>query len=308
MDYKKFLSKLFKSREEYKFIKRVDRFKKDKEIYENKYKNILNETYNNIKNKKTLNFLHSGHCGDLIYSLATIKDLSKNHTCNFYINVNKKNFQSFDISTSYKNHPSGDVYISEKMSNIFLPLLKNQKYLNKVEKYSDQAVDVNLDLFRELPINLCFNSPRWYFHITGSQVDLSKPYLDVSEHSTIKDKIIIHRTFRYRNNFINYKFLNNFDNLLFVGMKNEYDDLKKDIPNLEIYDCRDFLEMAQIIKSSKLFIGNMSVAYPIAEALKVPRLLEGCPYFPIVQPIGENAYDFYFQEHFENYFKILNHK
>jgi hypothetical protein len=91
-------------------------------------------------------------------------------------------------------------------------------------------------------------------------------------------------------------------------MKNEYDDLKKDIPNLEIYDCKDFLEMAQIIKSSKLFIGNMSVAYPIAEALKVPRLLEGCPYFPIVQPIGENAYDFYFQEHFENYFKILNHK
>ena len=44
MDYKKFLSKLFKSREEYKFLKRVDRFKKDKEIYENKYKNILNET------------------------------------------------------------------------------------------------------------------------------------------------------------------------------------------------------------------------------------------------------------------------
>ena len=36
MDYKKFLSKLFKSREEYKFLKRVDRFKKDKEIYENK--------------------------------------------------------------------------------------------------------------------------------------------------------------------------------------------------------------------------------------------------------------------------------
>ena len=46
-----------------------------------------------------------------------------------------------------------------------------------------------------------------YFHITGVQVDLSTPYLEVDEHNELKDKIIIHRTFRHRNQFINYKFL-----------------------------------------------------------------------------------------------------
>ena len=64
--------------------------------------------------------------------------------------------------------------------------------------------------------------------------------------------------------------------------------------------------MASLIKSSKFFIGNQSIAYPMAEALKVPRLLEAEPLFPVVQPVGLNAYDFYYQPHFEKFVKILN--
>ena len=71
---------------------------------------------------------------------------------------------------------------------------------------------------------------------------------------------------------------------------------------------KDFLEMAQVIKSSKFFIGNQSVAYPMAEGLKVPRLLEAEPSFPVVQPIGKNAYDFYYQPHFEKFVSLLNNK
>ena len=63
--------------------------------------------------------------------------------------------------------------------------------------------------------------------------------------------------------------------------------LKNEIPKLKLYECKDFLEMAQIIKSSKFFIGNQSIAYPMAEALKVPRLLEAEPLFPVVQPVGK---------------------
>ena len=39
--------------------------------------------------------------------------------------------------------------------------------------------------------------------------------------------------------------------------------------------------MAQIIKACKFFIGNSSLGYDIAEGLKVPRLLEACPNFPV---------------------------
>ena len=75
-----------------------------------------------------------------------------------------------------------------------------------------------------------------------------------------------------------------------------------------MYNCKDLLEMAQIIKSSKFFLGNMSVGYALSETLKVPRLLEGCPETPYVQPVGNNGFDFFFQPHFEKLFKYLNDK
>ena len=78
------------------------------------------------------------------------------------------------------------------------------------------------------------------------------------------------------------------------------------IKNLEFHDCKDFLEMASIVKSSKFAIGNSSIVFPIAEGLKVPRLLEACPHFPAAQPHGANAFDFYFQSHFEKWFRHLD--
>ena len=64
--------------------------------------------------------------------------------------------------------------------------------------------------------------------------------------------------------------------------------------------------MAQIIKACKFFIGNSSLGYDIAEGLKVPRLLEACPNFPVKRPHGKKAYDFYYQIHFEKFFNILD--
>ncbi len=292
---KKIFYKLFRNKNNYREITQLEK-------YEKKYKKIIYDIDYAIKHKKELNFLHSGHCGDLIYSFAVIKKLSLTHKCNFYVGLNKVN------ESDYEKHPSGNIFINERMFNLLLPLLKKQNFFNIVKKYENEKIDINLDLFRELPINYVFNSPRWYFQITGEQVDLSLPYIDAEEHPRVKNKIIIHRTFRFRNNFINYKFLKDSRELLFIGLKEEFNDLKKDIPNLELYDPKDFYEVAQLIKSCKFFIGNMSIFYPIAEALKVPRLLEACPDFPVVQPVGKEAYDFYFQPHFEKWFKYLHNK
>ena len=297
----KYYYKLF-DLEKYKNFKAENLTKKSVEIFKNKYADYLAGIEKKIKNNKKITFLHSGHLGDLIYALPVIKELSKNHECHFYIQANKK------MPVKYYKHPAGKVYIDDRMLNLFLPLMKAQKFIHKCEKYNGQEIDINFDLFRELPVNIHFNSPRWYFHISGIQVDLTDPYLEVEPHEKIKNKIVIHRTFRHRNQFINYKFLENEKNLLFVGTKDEYEDLKKDAKNLEIYDCKDYLDMAKVIKSCKFFIGNQSVAYPMAEALKVPRILEAEPNFPVVQPIGKDAFDFYYQPHFEKWFKHLNEK
>ena len=291
--------KLFNNRK-YKILKEQSKIQKSVEIFETKYKNYLYGIKDKIENNKKITFLHSGHLGDLIYALPVIKELSKSHECYFYIQSNKK------IPVEYYKHPAGGVYIDDRMLNLFLPLMREQKFIHKVEKYNNQTIDIDFDIFRTLPVNIHFNSPRWYFHIAGIQVDLTDPYLEVKPHEKIKNKIIIHRTFRHRNQFINYKFLEKYKDLVFIGTKDEYEDLKKDIKNLELYDCKDYLDMARVIKACKFFIGNQSVAYPMAEALKVPRILEAEPNFPVVQPIGKNAFDFYYQPHFEKWCEYLN--
>ena len=100
--------------------------------------------------------------------------------------------------------------------------------------------------------------------------------------------------------------MKDYKNILFIGLKDEYEDLKKEVPNLEFHDCKDFLEAAEIIQASRFFIGNSSFGFTIAEALKVPRLAESFPQFPVIYPNGGEGYEFYFQIHFEKLFKHLN--
>ena len=187
-----------------------------------------------------------------------------------------------------------------------MPLLKKQPFLSKVDLYKKETIDINLDFFRELPINFNIDSVRWYAHLTGVNPDLSKPYLlKIEKNKKYEKSIVFMRSLRRQNQNIKFNFLNKYNNLLFIGLQNEYLDLKKQIKNLKFHDCKDFLEMAQIIKSGKLFIGNLSLGFTIAEALKVPRLLESYLDFPLVYPNGKNGYEFYFQNHFQKFVKKI---
>ena len=41
------------------------------------------------------------------------------------------------------------------MIDLFLPLMREQKYFNKVEKYNGEKIDIDFNLFRVLPVNIC---------------------------------------------------------------------------------------------------------------------------------------------------------
>ncbi len=273
----------------------------NKNLFNKNIKKRLQDIDEVLKSKKEISFLHSGNLGDVINSLPVIKEISKNKRCSLFIEKNKP----LPAQAQNLGHPLGKYYLTEKSVNKILPLLKKQDYIESVNIFNNQKIDIDLNFFRELPINFNIDSVRWYFHITGIHADLNNPYLCNIENHEIKDKIVIIRTNRRKNYLINYNFLNNYDNTLFLGLADEYNELKKEIPNLKFYECKDFLEMAQIIQSSKIFIGNLSFGYTLAEALKKPRLLESGPNFPLVYPNGSNAYDFYFQNHFENNFRKL---
>ncbi len=285
------------------FFKNI--FKDKNAESDKKYINIIEpkikEYHKIIKSKKTISFLHYGHLGDIINCLPIIKELSKEKVCNLFIQKNKE-IPKHVVSRS---HPFGEVYLSENSIRKMLPLLRNQKFINKVEIYNDEKIDIDLNFFRELPINFNIDSVRWYFHLVGCFPDLSKSYLQVPAHYNYKDYIVIMRSLRRQNKFIDYSFLSSYEKIVFIGLKNEFEILKKKIDNLEHYDSKDFLELASIINNAKIFIGNLSFGYALAEAIKVPRLLESGPNFPLVYPNGNKGYDFYFQSHFEDLVKNL---
>lgn len=298
LNIKNLLLKLFNFKK-YKEIKTLNRRYSEKKIIDSKYNAFFSSIEKKLNSKKDITFLHSGHIGDIINCLPVIKKIAENHNCHLFIQLDKK------IETYYPDHPSGQYFIREKQYNLLLPLLKKQNYLRSIKIYAGENIDIDFDMIREMPINLLFDNARYAFVTSGIQVNLNNQFIDVDEHPIIKNRIVILRSLRYQNYFISYKFLENFPNPIFVGTANEFKELKKNLKNLEFYECKDFLEMAMIIKSCKLFIGNSSLGIDLAESLKVPRLLEACPYFPARQIHGEKGYDFYFQAHFEKYFQIL---
>ena len=228
---KKYWYKLYKQQhEESKNLKRLE---EDKKIFEDQFEDVINNICRKIDSNEPLNFLHSGHAADIVNVLPVIKELSKNHECNFYITIDKP------LTKYYHKHPANNVFVNKKIYNMLEPLLSSQKYINKVEKFSGQNIDINFDIIREMPINLLFDNTKYSFCITGIQPNLSDSYIEVDLHDQIKKKIVIQRTFRYRNHFINYKFLNDYENLLFVGTKEEFSDMKFEVKNLEFYDCKD---------------------------------------------------------------------
>ncbi|MFL2717782.1 MAG: hypothetical protein ACJ0FQ_00155 [Gammaproteobacteria bacterium] len=300
MIFKKFYYKLI-NQNKYVSLKFQENEKKLLKIFKFELEEKINKINQNLK-KEEISFLHSGHLGDIINALPVIKELSKNHKCNLYIQAEKK----LEIDAlGYKNRDD-KYYLSKKMCSMLLPLLKEQNFINNIELYSNQNIDIDLDLFRKIPMNFNLDSVRWYFLLTGIEFDLREKYLNVEDHPSLKDKIVIMRSTRRRNPFINYKFINNYKDVFFIGLRDEYDELKKEISNLEFYNSKNFLELAQIIKSSRFFLGNASFGFAIAEALKVPRLLESYPDFPAIYPNGGMFHNFYFQVHFEEFFKKLN--
>ena len=271
----------------------------DTKIFKEKYEKYINSIQVVLENKNEISFLHSGHIGDIINVLPVIKEISKTHACNLLIELN------LPITVNYNNHPAGKFYLDKRIYNMLYPLLKKQSYIKNIDIFNNQSIDINFNLIRELPINLLFDNNRYGFHIAGVQLDLSKKYIEVDDVSDKDNKITICRSLRYQNNLISYSFLEKFENVYYIGVLEEYEQLKKEIKNLKFYECKDFLEMAMIIKNSKVHIGNSTLGIDIAEGLKSPRVLEASPYFPARQVHGEKGYDFYFQAHFEKYFNIL---
>jgi len=282
-------------------------YKWELQNYKNtQYTNFLlgSQRLNNIpkikalsSNTGQLNMTHSGNAGDIIYALPTIKKIHEltGAIINLYFILGKPL-----ILPNYSTHPLGNVMLNQKMADMLIPLVGSQDYINICDVYTDQKIDIDLDYFRAGLIHQDKgNIARWCGYITGVNPELWKSWLKVTPNTDFKNYIVVARSARYQNKTIDYRFLNKYDSLKFVGVESEYQEVKKYLPKIEWVQVNDFMELAQVIAGCKFFIGNQSFPYSIAEALKVPRVLEVAFEVINVVPEGENGHDFLFQDHLE---------
>lgn len=243
-----------------------------------------------------VNFSHSGHTGDVIYSMPAIYSLAKGRKINLYLRLN----QPVTDFTKRMTHPNGNIMLNQKSVDMFAPLLLQQPGFNKCQALQHETVHYDLSIFKAFPFDYRMSSITRYFFLTyGISGDLWNPWLHVTPNESFRDTLVVARSSRYRSPGVDYRFLRKYPKVVFVGLPDEYADMKPQIPDMEYQPVANFLELAQIIAGSRLFIGNQSFPFALAEALKAKRVLEVFYQSPNVTAEGPGGYAFCYQPQFE---------
>lgn len=265
---------------------------------------------------------HSVNLGDLYAAMGAIKK---------YYDVTKRKVVLSQVVGTIANyypgaeHPTKNemgqaVCINDAMWEMVKPLIESQEYIHAFEKYQGQKVDLDFDVIRgKTFVNLPNGMIQWWipFAYPDLAFDTSKPWMFLNDKCPTKikkqvnGKIILNFTERYRNTLMDYYFLKNYmPDLIFAGTEKEYwifsNQWQLTIPRLEI---DNFLELGYALKESRFLMGNQSMIYNLAEALKTPRTLEVCQFAencPIM--VGEDSYGYFHQVALEYYFRVLYNK
>lgn len=238
---------------------------------------IIKSLYSYIYNRESSEVaLHSGNMGDVLYCLPVFKSLDV-----------RKIVLYNNPDPLYTMHPSH--------CEIIKPLLEAEGYSVEITSnpYQDH-IDYYMDIFREKSQDL-FRKHLTLCH--AEKFELEPDLIEKSLHappSVIAD-VVINRTARYQNgSFDWYYLLNDIQSkIIFLGTKTEYDTFccQTMLRNVAYYPTKNLLDAARIISGAKVFIGNQSTPYAIAEGLKVNRIQETCKEVPNCKGLTDNAVD-----------------
>lgn len=230
-----------------------------------------------------LEFCHSGSLGDIVYSLPTVMSLG-----------------------------GGELYLKCRHYEIFRDLLIRQPYIfnvfsfTRTRRHYGKAEDAvlsngkkvsNLDRYRYLEnighlAGRVAHLAQYHLDIFGLEFDLSQSWVSEICSNSIAP-IIVNRTLRHHDEEeIDWKLLKPYQEAIaFIGSRPEYKAFFKILP-VQWHQCDNALEIAQAIKGSKLFVGNQSLCFALAEAMKHPRVLEVYYKRNNCQPQSSNGYTY----------------
>jgi hypothetical protein len=224
--------------------------------------------------------------GDVVYSIPCVQAFAEKFgPVDLYLGISERD-----------GHFGGKHFSRAKVEWL-MPLLAAQPCIHSVQVYTGQKLDLDLNLFRKLPIDFrAGDLATWYRWAFPVDYDLTQQWLHVEAEPN--NEIVVNRSARYNNPDINYGFLTG-RSVVFVGVDDEYKSFVAQVPDAVHHPVASALELAKLISGCRLFVGNQSCPFAIAEALKVNRVLEVFPRAPNVLVHGPGGFDAVTQLGFE---------
>lgn len=208
-------------------------------------------------------FVHSGDLGDIIFSLPVVR------------------FMGGGI-LYLRNSPFTRARMTWEHAQAIVPLLKAQSYIEDVREFKGENCDIDLDCFRgpmfaalHRDVNTAkhFNLYQWYsrtFDVPEAEWD--RKWIEVPPVDSDICRVVVNRSPRYRNNRFPWQSVGEkYRGVTAIGLIEESDSYEQ---WWTFHPTRTLLEAAQVIDNAKLFIGNQSCCYAIAEGMKKPAVLE----------------------------------
>lgn len=257
---------------------------------------------------------HSFNMGDLICILPGLKQIHKDtgKKVHIYQRLGLAAFYYDNQINSTVNKDGDSVCMNMDLFERLKPLIEYQSYIESFQVWEGETVDLDYDMTRD---RKSIPMPYGDIHTWGEAVfpqtscNLAEAWLEVGDTSMYSTRIIINRTMRYINPYVTYHFLKPYqDNLVFSGTSDEHKDFcDKNGLDIKPMISDDFLELAKIISKTKFGIYNQSFHWHLADALKVPRVLEVCAMFPNTFATGASGYHSFNQQSLEYFFhKLIN--
>ena len=227
-------------------------------------------------------FRSSGAAGDIMYSLPTMTAMGGGILA---IHLDNKAVPH--------NTTNGGFMKQHHVDNFkeFLP-----KICPAVEDVVafDGTMDVDLDLFRNGTVDLFWSYlPLAIAKLHKADIGLG-PYITLDNMEKIDDwkyPIVVNRSKRYRDK-LDWEYLKPFEKqMCFIGLQDEYEDFVKEFGiDCDYHKTSSFMDIGTALANSKLFVGNQSFCYAIAEMAKINRVLEICHVCPNSGPYGKNSF------------------
>lgn len=246
-------------------------------------------------------FKHSGRLGDIVYALPLVKRMAemRGTPADFYIPSDVPSRLGNDVY-----HPGGELMVGPALFGFIEPLLVVQPYLKNVHfvKSSELPADyIDLDAFKTSGLNLKAGLIQgWYRKAFGVAFPLEAPWLLLPEGErggaaqSPAFNVLIGRTTRFCNTSINYSFLDTIEQVGFIGLRYEYEDFceRYGLSTVQHVPVQNALELARKMHDCRVYVGNQSVNFAIADGMKVPRALEAFEPVPVASPVGGVCFEY----------------